>query len=142
MKSVHVLTSYFGYSTDILAASKSLSCPQFRFIFQQGDINPTLQDLLRFGRAYLRDGFMRLCTIGFTAVLAKVYQARLSNHESLHVDNRKNIKSIPQLNLTCVRLATRVILRNIAFCLSHQQSNLTRNFVKVIPSMRLVALRV
>jgi hypothetical protein len=73
--SLYVLIEVFQYSSDILAASKLLSCPQFPFIPLQGDVNPTLQDLLGFGPTDLEDGFMRLCKIGFTAELAEVYQA-------------------------------------------------------------------
>jgi hypothetical protein len=73
--SLDVLIEAFQYSSDILAASKLLSCPQFPFNPLQGDMNSTLQDLLGFGLADLEDGFMRLCKIGFTAELAEVYQA-------------------------------------------------------------------
>jgi hypothetical protein len=63
------------YSSDILSASKVLSCPQLPFISLQGEMNPTLQDQLGFGPTDLEDGFMRLCKIGFNAELAEVYQA-------------------------------------------------------------------
>lgn len=58
-----------------MAATKAISCPQFPFISQQGDTDPTLQSLLGFSQSELEDGFMRLCTTGFTANLAEVYQA-------------------------------------------------------------------
>lgn len=68
------LASILSYS-DILAASKTLSSPQLPFIPLRGDLNPTLQQQLGFGPTELKDGFMRLCDIGFTTELAEVYQA-------------------------------------------------------------------
>jgi hypothetical protein len=69
------LMEHSQYSSDILSASKGLSCPQLPFIPLQGDMNPTLQDQLGFGPTDLEDGFMSLCKIGFTTELAEVYQA-------------------------------------------------------------------
>jgi hypothetical protein len=70
-----MLIEDFQCSSDILAASKTLSCPQFSFIPLQGDKNATLQDQLGFGPTELEQGFGRLCKIGFTTELAEVFQA-------------------------------------------------------------------
>jgi hypothetical protein len=114
MKGLYVLIDYYRYSTDILAASKALSCPRFRFISQEDDINPTLQGLLCFGQTDLEDGFMRLCTIGFTEELAEVYQAMktyisiiekyqegaTSEPDMCKISNQRNLVQYHLLSLT------------------------------------------
>jgi hypothetical protein len=65
------------YSSDVLVASKVISCPQFPFFPLEGDTSPipSLQSYLGFSSTDLKDGFLRLCKIGFTADLAEVFQA-------------------------------------------------------------------
>jgi hypothetical protein len=70
-----LLIDGFQYSSDILAASRTLLRPRFSFIPMQGDKNPTLKDRLCFSLTELEQDFGRLYKIGFTAELAEVFQA-------------------------------------------------------------------